>query len=268
MAGYSRIGSPAGIATDASLGTYGQFIRRITGLGQVTIAGSGVATNDIWTGAGIYPWLAAATSLEVLSASANDTAAGSGARTITITGLDTDYNEISVLVTLNGVTPVAVSRQFLRINLITVTSNGTSRRNEGQITVRDAGGGTVRALLPVGAISDQTPAMSKQSQYTVPAGHTLLIVDLDLQINSSAGGGGGTVKGADALLYFGAPNNGPVRMPRALTCTDNGSSKNLDPKTPIPVAEKFDFQMRASYTSAAGIILSGSWEGLLFRRND
>lgn len=254
-------------ANDASLGAYGVLIRRITGLGQVNIAGSGVATNDIWTGGGAYPWMAAATSLEVLSASANDSSAGTGARTITISGLDANYNEISAVVTMNGVAPVAVPIQFLRINGITVTTNGTLRRNDGQITVRDAGGGTVRGLMPVGTIADQTPARAKQSQYTVPAGHTLLVFDIDLQINSSAGGGGGTVKGADALFYFaGASANSPITLPRAITCTDNGSSKNLDPKTPIPIQERTDFGLRASYTSAAGIMLSGSWEGYLFRR--
>lgn len=257
----------ANLLPNVSLGTYGIQIRRVTGLGQVTIAGSGVATNDIWTGGGSYPWMSAPTSLEVLSASANDTAAGTGARTITITGLDVNYNEISSVVTMNGAAAVAVSQQFLRINGISVTSNGALRRNDGQITVRDAGGGTVRGLIPVGALPDQSPGGAKQSQFTVPAGHTLLVFDIDLQINSSAGGGGGTVKGADALFYFaGASANTPIRLPRAISTTDSGSGKNLDNKTPIPVTERTDFGLRASYTSAAGIILSGSWEGLLFRR--
>jgi len=250
----------------ASLGNYGVFVRRVTGLGQVTIAGTGVAANDIWPNGGLYPWMTGLTTLEVVSSSANDSAAGTGARTVTISGLDATYTEISSTVTMNGTTAVVIPIQFLRVNSISIASNGTSRRNEGTITVRDSPGGTARSIIPIASVADLSPAISKQAQYTVPANHTLLIYDIDIQINSSAGGGGQS-KGADVLFYFASSNTSlPIRLPRALTCTDIGNGKSLDPKTQVPVLEKTDFGLRASYTSAAGVILSGSWEGLLFRR--
>ena len=48
------------IFADISLGLMGgtapgAIIRRVTRLGQCTIAGSGVAANDLWTNGGIYP---------------------------------------------------------------------------------------------------------------------------------------------------------------------------------------------------------------------
>jgi len=251
----------------ASLGNYGTFVRRVTGLGQVTIGTFGIAANDIWPNGGLYPWMSGLTTLEISSSSANDSAAGTGARQITINGLDATYTEISSTVTMNGTTAVVIPIQFLRINSLTIAANGTSRRNEGTISVKDSPNGTTRAILPIATVADLNPSVSKQSQFTVPANHTLLVYDIDIQINSSAGGGGGTVKGADVLFYFASSNiTLPIRLPRAITCTDNGSGKSLDPKTPIPVAEKTDFGLRASYTSTSGIILSGSWEGLLFRR--
>lgn len=258
------------VQNDVALGLYGgtgpgALLRRVTGLGQVTVASSGVASTDIWTGAGSYPWMTGATSLEALSSSASDTAAGVGAQSITVTGLDTGFNEISETKATNGVTPVAFSTQFYRINAVSVTTAGSSLTNVGTITIRDAGGGTTRAILPISSVPELTPGVSKQSQWTTPIGHTLLIFDIDLQINSSAGGGG-TSKGADALFYFkGSAANAPRRLPRALTTVDV-TSKNLDPKTRISVPAGTDFGLRCSYTSAAGIILSGSWEGILVRR--
>lgn len=259
--------------SDVSLGLYGgtaagATVRRITRLGQTTIAGSGVAANDIWTNGGVYPWMTAATSLEAVSAgasAANDAAAGTGARTITVSGLDINGAEISEVVTMNGTTAVPLVTQFYRINGVSLTTVGTGLRNAGEIRIRDLGGANTRAVIPISTVADLSPGVDKGSQYTVPAGHALLIYDIDIQINSSAGGGG-TSKGADVLFYFRGPNaTSPVRMPRALSTTDI-VSKNLDPKTRIFVGALNDFQLRCSYTSAAGVILSGSWEGLLFRR--
>lgn len=253
---------------EASLGLYGTFVRRVTGLGQVTIVGSGVAANDIWPNAGIYPWMTGATSLEFLSVganAANDTAAGTGAQSVTVSGLDINFNEISETKPTNGTTPVALTQQFYRINSVSLGATGSGQRNAAQINVRDAGGGTVRAIIPISTVPDLSPAISKQSQYTVPVNCTLLVFDIDIQINSSAGGGGSS-KGADVLFYFKGPlASNPIRLPRALSTTDI-VSKSLDPKTMIPVPEKNDFGLRCGYTSAAGVILSGSWEGLLFRR--
>lgn len=55
--------------------------RRITALGNNPDVDTGIH-EDIWTGGGLYPWMTAATSLEIVSDSANDTAAGTGARTV------------------------------------------------------------------------------------------------------------------------------------------------------------------------------------------
>lgn len=258
--------------SDVSLGLYGGFtapnalVRRVTRLGQVTIAGSGVAANDVWTNGGLYPWMTGLTSLEIVSVganAANDTSAGTGARSITVSGLDLALAEISETVSTNGTTPVALAAQFYRINSINISAAGSGGRNAGEIRLRDTGGGTTRAIIPVATVPDLTPAVDKGTQYTVPAGHSLLIYDIDLQINSSAGGG---TRGADIMFYFRANSaTAPIRLPRTLSATD-ASAKSLDPKTRILVNAGMDFQLRTSYTSNAGMIISASWEGLLFRR--
>src|SRR6266487_3343203 len=64
------------------------------------------ANTDVWEGGIIYPFQSSATIMEILSSSASDTAAGTGARTYTVIGLDSNFNPISEIITLNGVTAV------------------------------------------------------------------------------------------------------------------------------------------------------------------
>lgn len=68
--------------------------RRITALGNNPDMDTGAA-EDVWTGGGIYPWPTGSTALEIVSDSANDAAVGTGARTVTINGLDINYAEVA-----------------------------------------------------------------------------------------------------------------------------------------------------------------------------
>lgn len=69
--------------------------RRIAAIGNNPDLDTATLPEDIWTGGGGYPWLTASTALELLSSSANDTSAGTGARTVTINGLDINYAEVA-----------------------------------------------------------------------------------------------------------------------------------------------------------------------------
>ena len=73
--------------------------------------------------------------LGIASTSANDTVAGTGARKITIYGLDNNWNPISELINMNGQTKVVSTKQFLRINQLVVEETGTLGYNAGDIFV-------------------------------------------------------------------------------------------------------------------------------------
>ena len=62
--------------------------------------------ESIWEGSNAYPWMSAADQLEVLSSSANDTSAGTGARTVELQGLDSSWNLLTETVTMNGTSAV------------------------------------------------------------------------------------------------------------------------------------------------------------------
>jgi len=86
--------------------------------------------------------------LEILSSSANDTAAGTGARTVKITGIATNGTIGSKTVTLNGTTAVAVGGSYCFITRIEVMTVGSGLKNAGTLTLRD---GTAKTVLTLGA---------------------------------------------------------------------------------------------------------------------
>lgn len=224
--------------------------RRVTALGNNPSVDTGTVPEDVWTGGGIYPWMTAATSLEVFSANANDTGAGTGARTVLVNGLDVNYAEVAQTVTLNGAA-VALPTQLLRINSALIMSAGSGKVNAGDIQVRDAGGGTVRAIIPAGY------GITRQSQFTVPAGWTLQILSHLISFNRVAGG-----NRFATFTNFIQSSSSFYRMPLELTCGDEPPYRH-DGVPGIIVAEKTDYQLRCVNVSNDASNLTAAWLGLM-----
>lgn len=73
--------------------------------------------------------------MSVSSTNANDTAAGTGARTVLITGLDENYNDVTESIILNGLTGVNTTKQFIRVFKVRVTTAGSGATAAGDIYV-------------------------------------------------------------------------------------------------------------------------------------
>lgn len=101
--------------------------------------------QTVWNEAVAYVFPSSASTMTVSSGSANDTAAGTGARTLTVTGLDGGYNQITETIILNGQTAVTTINSYLRINTLTVTTAGSGGLNAGVVYI---GTGTVTAGKP------------------------------------------------------------------------------------------------------------------------
>lgn len=125
------------------------------------------AGSYIWTG-GAFTWRTTPTAAEVLSSSAADTAAGTGARTITVTGLGPAYVAQSEVVTLNGTSVVALVNTYIHINKVNVTTAGSGNTNTGAITVRIAAAGATLGHIAAAVTSSQN------CQIMVPAGQAYL----------------------------------------------------------------------------------------------
>lgn len=130
--------------------------------------------ETIWTRGGIYQYPSAASVMTVSSTSTSDTAEGTGARTILVTGLDANYNEVSEVVTLNGQTPVNTVNSFLRINDMRVLTAGSGESAAGVIAI---GTGTVTLGVPAVTYSEiaNNDNHSLDAVWTVPAGYTAYV---------------------------------------------------------------------------------------------
>lgn len=150
---------------------------------------TGTGPEDIWSGGGLYTGQpihsAAAETVEVFSSSANDAAAGTGARTVEISGLDENWMFQEEVVTLNGVTAVPTTTLWKRVNRGKVLTAGSTGNNEGIIEVRHtATVANVFLAIPVGQ------GQSTVAAYTVPEGKIFRIKRIKVQIGRANGSAG------------------------------------------------------------------------------
>jgi hypothetical protein len=211
-----------------------------------------IDTNEetIWEGGGTYPFQSSAQSLEVLSSDANDTSAGTGARTITLIGQDANHVEQTQVITLNGTTPVAITGSWLRVYRCSVTTAGSGAVNAGTITVRIASAGAT--LLVVGAGNGQT----LMAVYTTPAGYTGYMIRYYASLNTATPG---TTVSMDVRL-FTKPGGGVVNLKHQQASLSGFFQYNFG--APFKISEKTDIYLNAS-TSANNCDVCGGFDIIL-----
>ena len=128
---------------------------------------------------------------EIVSTDANDTALGTGARSVLVRYLDEDYIEQALIATLDGTTPVAMNSNHFRPNGAIVASSGTGRKNAGDIIIRASGGGNPRQFLRAGF------SRSADSNFTVPANKTLFTIRINPRYGKNESG---TVRAVVAIF--------------------------------------------------------------------
>lgn len=165
----------------AYLAATGQIsgISRVTSLGYNSDIDTGSVPEDIWSAStlGVLNGIdhkqvqlpaAGGVLMELVSDSASDTAAGTGARTVTINYLDASYVAQAVTITMNGTTPVAVAPLILRVNNVINATVGSAETNVGNISLRAVGGLGATYSYMLASVGTQ-----QSSLYTVPASSAL-----------------------------------------------------------------------------------------------
>ena len=140
----------------------------VPGVSQVNIFAfnSAITTtwNPVWENSTAYTFPASALTLTCNSTSSSDDTRCN----VAITGLDSNWVAQTEIVPLNGTNPVTTTKQFLRINGMSLTRPGTGQvTNIGTITARN--NGTIYGQI--------NPNVSKMqnSWYSVPAANTLYV---------------------------------------------------------------------------------------------
>jgi hypothetical protein len=133
------------------------------------------AEETVWTYGGIYTHLASPTLLTISSSSSNDTAAGTGARTVLFTGINGDGGERTETLTLNGQTAVTTTYTYTEVQSMTVLSAGSGGKNAGQLYL---GTGTVTSGVPANVYGHIAVGenQSLMGHITVPLGYTGYLV--------------------------------------------------------------------------------------------
>jgi hypothetical protein len=145
----------------------------------------GGAPETIWMYGGRYVYLTSPSTVYAHSADTDDSVSGTGARTVTIQGLDGNYESIEETVTVRS--GVATTAQFLRVFRAFVVTSGSTGTNEGNIIISTGAAGTGTVLADIGTIGTGTTYGLGQTQlalYTIPAGKTGYLTAWNIGVGS------------------------------------------------------------------------------------
>lgn len=193
--------------------------------------------NDLWSKAGIYTFPTVSTSMAVVSSSADDTLAGTGAQIVTIYYLDDTWTSKTSTVALSGLAySTATPTNIYRINGFRVTSAGTGCKAAGNISLVDL---TTKAITYGYITAGFTRA--RNSVYTVPANKTLYIVA------GAVSYGYATNQTHYARISIKVTENEGVRTPcifyPAWETVVSNSSASTPEVIPFKVSEKVDLKV-------------------------
>ena len=164
---------------DRNLGiTGGQRAQRKFGINESVSGGS----FEYVTPSGSYTFPTTAETFRIKAGgNANDTAAGTGARTVELTFLDSSWNEVTETLTTAGASAsAATSVTGYRIIRARVKTSGTyGGSNIGKIIIENTTALQAVAEVPI------ERGTTEQVIYTVPAGFTAYITDVFVSVGSS-----------------------------------------------------------------------------------
>lgn len=196
----------------------------------------------VWENVTAYTYPASAITM-YLSGSNGDTAQ------ITIVGLDSGYNTISEAVTLNGTTPVATVKKYLRVNSMSVTV-GSATNPVGAVYLKDVGGTITYAQINTGV------GRTQAAIYTVPAGHTFFLQRVAIYTS---------LNGNDFVTYQNKTisPNGVVQLTQQAPFAMSYDALRIMPR---PFLEKTDIQLMCKIQTGTGSVAVAQ-EGYLIKND-
>lgn len=209
-------------------------------------------TEDLWAQGGLYVQATAASVVNFVSSSANDAAAGTGARTILITGLNASDVEVTETLTLNGITNVPTVNSYGFISRVVVLTAGSGAANAGTITGTATGGGTP-LLISVAIGINQ----SQLGIYKVPAGKSAYIFDWGGSFYSATAGA------QVELRLLIKPSGGVFNLKDNINLFTGGATAFIKQKTPPIVAPASSIIKIQIVTANANNDVNGNFDFVL-----
>lgn len=128
-----------------------------------------IGSEDIIGQGGDYTPPTVARIHNIASSNANDTSAGTGAKTVSINGILADYTEANETITMNGTSNVATTNSYIFINRMRVETVGSVGTNVGVITATAQTDNTISAQIDTGY------GQAALGVYLVPANKTMYL---------------------------------------------------------------------------------------------
>lgn len=147
----------------------------------------GTSSEHVWMAGGNISHETSAVLMEVGSTSANDAAAGTGARTVAVDCVKSDYSMVTETVTLNGLTYVDMTNTCIRINGLRVLTVGSGNGPAGLIRVRTDAGSSVNRYVSSTGSEGLSVGQDADFFYTIPAGYVGILRDVSFSATGVTG---------------------------------------------------------------------------------
>jgi len=221
--------------------------------GELTTGGA-VSNALIWPipGTTDVPVPAAAgVQMSVSSSSANDTAAGTGIRTLDIHYLDGNLDEQVELVTMNGTTPVLTVATDIRfVQCIHMVTFGSGRAAEGNISVTN--GGVTYSYIQAGR------RRCSSSARMIPRGKVGFVHAIWGGSASGTAATSSTIRMSSTAITGQSFSDTGLLFPHAsISVQDSSQAVTLFEVFPVPAGDILAMQVSAD----KGATISGGWAG-------
>jgi hypothetical protein len=122
----------------------------------------------------VLPTSAGVVSIVSTSTADDEAAVGTGGWTLHIEGLDANFDEVDIHISLDGTNPVTTTTELIRVNRAYFMTAGTNETNVGDISMSI--GGNLQAFITAGE------GQTSQTHYTVPRNHVALLNALNIGV--------------------------------------------------------------------------------------
>lgn len=164
---------------------------------------------SVWdaTTPAVWAPLSANSTMTVVSSSANDDSAGSGAQTLVIQGLTQNgttnkWVSQTAVVIMDGTTPVVTTETFIRINKVIVATVGAGGVAAGNITITSTAGASLQATIIAGQ------NVSRNGNYSTANDQKALLYGFTASAYPDA-----TLGGSRGAIIFGYITNEFISVP-------------------------------------------------------
>jgi hypothetical protein len=204
----------------------------------------GITEEVMWTVGGAYTYLTTAQTIEIDSTSSSDTLFGTGARTVSLQGLDANFEPLTETISLAGHAGVTTTGLFTRVFRLKVLTAGSSSYNVGDISVKGSSDKVV--IGEISARNNQT----QMALWTVAADTTFYLVGVwASEVNSDK---------ARIRIYTREFGSNVFQIKLEINVKDNYVYRPFP--FPLEIAGKTDIEMRA-VSLTANAVMTGGFDG-------